>query len=450
MRVIDRIKKNGITVKRFNYILCIVAVFISIAMFIAMHLTSRMYNETHSITDHMVKWIDSSYGMQIASDYLTEQMRCFVISGDKKYLDNYFEEAKVTKRREKALEAIGKVEDEEAAYQNLSKAMEESVSLMETEYYSARLAVEGYGYDVSDYPEEIRSVTLSDRDLHLSKRGQLDQAESLLFDTNYRKQKETISAHMQECIKELLDDLAEDRARVAGRLKKQVLWEHILTFFLIVILLLAVIIVSSQVLHPLRRMVEYVRNDEAIPLKGAYELRFVAKTYNLTHQANRERNEKLVYEASHDKLTGLYNRRGYEFLLENLDMETSAIMMVDLDHFKQINDTYGHDVGDRILTKVSNALSKGFKKTSYICRLGGDEFVVIMLHARQSQKEDIKKAISRINEKLKKTKNDIPPISISVGAAFGAPDKEVDELFKEADVALYKAKENGRCGIEFA
>ena len=449
MKFTGKITKRGITIKRFNFILCIVAVIISITMFIAMNLTARLYNKTHTITRNMVSWIDSSYELQLASDYLTEQMRCFVISGDRKYLDNYFEEAKVTKRRDNALEALGNAYGKVDAYTELSEAMEESVDLMNVEYYAARLAVEGYGYSVSEYPEEIQAVILTDGDEAISKRSQIDKAESLLFDSNYRNKKETISSHMRDCISELVDGFSENQAQVSSRLREQVLWEHILTFLLIVILLLSVIIVSSQVLHPLRKSVEYIRKDEPIPLKGAYELRFLAKTYNLMSQVNREKKEKLAFEASHDELTGLYNRRGYEFLLENLDMETSAILMVDLDEFKSINDSYGHDIGDRILIKVSDLLKKYFKNNAFICRLGGDEFVVIMTHTDQSQKNHIRQMVIRINEKLNKPKNNLPVTSISAGGAFGAPGKDVDVLFKEADTALYMVKNNGRCDIEF-
>ncbi|MBQ1548109.1 MAG: hypothetical protein IIZ61_06915, partial [Lachnospiraceae bacterium] len=86
-------KWRGLSVRKFNIFMCIVAVFVSAVMFFAMQYTSRLYRETRVLSDNMVQQTHYAHDMQDASDYLTEQIRSFVISGEKEYLDNYFEEA---------------------------------------------------------------------------------------------------------------------------------------------------------------------------------------------------------------------------------------------------------------------------------------------------------------------------------------------------------------------
>ena len=142
-------------------------------------------------------------------------------------------------------------------------------------------------------------------------------------------------------------------------------------------------------------------------------------------------------------------RRGYDFLLENIDIETCALLLIDLDEFKSINDTYGHEIGDRILKEVSEILHSSFRNRDYICRFGGDEMAVIMVHADPSMKPLIENKIVEVNNELQADDRDLPAISISVGVSFGREGISLETLFKNADDALYRVKENGRCGVEF-
>ena len=451
MNSINKAIKHGVSLKVLNYSMFAAALVISILLSFAMHQTTEIYNETHTTTQNLFNLRKNTYELQRASDYLTEQIRCFVTSGDKQYLDNYFEEANVTQRRDKALKELKNKSGDSVAFYNLKEAMKESLNLMETEYYAARLAVEAYGYDLSDYPEEIQSVKLPSWTVSLSPEGKKIEAENALFGKEYQNKKDSISSHMQNCLSELESQMEQEQQNVTYRLEQQVLYEHILTILLIFIMLAIVLLTAFLVISPLQKCVDLIRDEKDIPVKGAYEIRFLAKTYNLMHHTNMENQEKLTYEATHDKLTGLYNRRGYDFLIDNLDLETSALLLIDLDKFKSINDTYGHDIGDKILITVSDSIFKSFRAQDYICRIGGDEMAVIMVHSDKALSKLIRKKIKKINDKLSKGNEDdsIPPISISVGVAYGDDGITSEILFKHADEALYRAKENGRHGICF-
>ena len=447
MNIFKMAKRKGVSLRNLNVVMVVIAIFISAVLFVAMHITSDMYARAHTITQNLLSWEVNSYNLQIASDYLTEQMRSFVITGKKQYLDHYFEEARVTKRREKALEDLKSFHGETTSYRDLSAAMQESVNLMNTEYHAARLAVEAYGYDVSYYPEEIRRYELSPEELSMHPSRQKEAAELMLFDENYSIEKEQISEHISRCLSDLAVELNAEQRDIAQKLNRQVFIEHALTVLLIVIMLCIVLMTSRLVVKPLMKCVDMIRDEMDIPVKGAYEIRFLAKTYNQMYEANKETKKKLVYEAIHDPLTGLYNRAGYDELCRELNIATSAILLIDLDDFKSANDTYGHDFGDDVLRKVSDSIRRSFRAIDFACRIGGDEFAVIMMGMGHEHLDLIEQKIEKINAELAEfTKDRDVNAAVSCGIAFGEEGMNYDELFKRADVALYYVKEHGKKG----
>lgn len=156
-----------------------------------------------------------------------------------------------------------------------------------------------------------------------------------------------------------------------------------------------------------------------------------------------------MYLAYHDSLTGLKNRAAYEEFLQEKRSEkgTLAYLILDLDNFKAVNDTYGHDVGDETLKKTASVL-KGFEeKNDEIFRLGGDEFVVIIPSTTIEEAEKrAGKLIESMNDAFQKQneESDIQ-LSVSIGIAF-APEHSCDfeHLYKKADQALYVSKEKGK------
>ncbi len=150
-----------------------------------------------------------------------------------------------------------------------------------------------------------------------------------------------------------------------------------------------------------------------------------------------------------DSLTGLYVRRYFMVKLqeeihraERYDKIISVIM-ADLDRFKNINDTYGHDAGDRALEAISHFLQKNIRDVDAIARYGGEEFVMLIPDA---DKEAAFSLAERLREELAKVKLDnLPPITVSLGiATFPTDGTDVDDLIKKADAAMYAAKRAGR------
>ena len=207
-----------------------------------------------------------------------------------------------------------------------------------------------------------------------------------------------------------------------------------------------VLVIDRQVHRPLMKMAHGMKEKEVIPPSGAEELRIVTRTYNRIAEEHRETTERLTYEAMHDALTGLLNRKAYEVFYRDTDLEHAAALMIDVDDFKSINDTYGHDMGDRILRRVAEVLVHSFRSVDQIYRIGGDEFAVIMTRANSSMRDVVLDKINRANHVLLQGQGDLPPASLSVGVAFCDRKNPQGDLLKDADSALYRVKQAGRCG----
>ncbi|CAM4207649.1 GGDEF domain-containing protein [Lacicoccus alkaliphilus] len=156
---------------------------------------------------------------------------------------------------------------------------------------------------------------------------------------------------------------------------------------------------------------------------------------------------RLAAEATHDGLTGLLNRRSFEEAIKQLDSKNEAVLlMIDIDHFKKINDTYGHPAGDAVLEATADALREACKVKETIARVGGEEFAVLLRHhdmeSAKKAAEDIRAAIEALSIELDE---ETLKITISIGlASYPEQVRSPEQLYKLADEHLYIAKKLGR------
>lgn len=169
--------------------------------------------------------------------------------------------------------------------------------------------------------------------------------------------------------------------------------------------------------------------------------------YHLINQVYGSFN-KVKHLATIDELTELPNRRYFRHKLDQYEQCSFIIMLIDLDHFKKINDSYGHDKGDSILHSFGKLLSELTSSNHLAARLGGEEFAVFI-------KSDEKQLAENLSKKLlSKTRNIViendKNLSVSIGIALKKPDESAQIALKKADNALYMAKNNGRDRREWA
>lgn len=150
-------------------------------------------------------------------------------------------------------------------------------------------------------------------------------------------------------------------------------------------------------------------------------------------------------QATTDPLTGLLNRRSLEADLSVLRSgdQRFAVAFIDLDHFKELNDTFGHETGDRALRSFARVLRSTARDTDLICRWGGEEFVIVFPDANSAQVEPIAQRIAGNLADAVLT-GDVPPFTISVGLADSDSAAEPADVIRTADEAMFRAKQNGR------
>jgi diguanylate cyclase (GGDEF)-like protein/PAS domain S-box-containing protein len=167
--------------------------------------------------------------------------------------------------------------------------------------------------------------------------------------------------------------------------------------------------------------------------------------------------EELRQLATTDPLTGLANRRSFMQQAER-EMEQCrryghplCLLMLDIDHFKQVNDTWGHDAGDEVLRAVAGIVAESIREVDLCGRLGGEEFAVLLPETPSERALVVAERIrASIESAIIRTDGVTIPITLSVGKAEMALDDDVNNVIRRADEALYKAKRGGRNRVESA
>jgi len=164
--------------------------------------------------------------------------------------------------------------------------------------------------------------------------------------------------------------------------------------------------------------------------------------------------DKLKFLASTDPMTQLYNRRYFTkmsdfiFDLTKREKQNLSIVMLDIDKFKNVNDTYGHKVGDDVIISLANKLIDHQRKSDVICRYGGEEFVILLpntsIDGANTLAQKIRKDIELLTIKLLSNKSLKFTVSLGVSQVDLESDKNIELALKRADDALYEAKETGR------
>jgi diguanylate cyclase (GGDEF)-like protein/PAS domain S-box-containing protein len=161
---------------------------------------------------------------------------------------------------------------------------------------------------------------------------------------------------------------------------------------------------------------------------------------------------ELKFRASHDPLTGLINRGEFERLLSqavetaNIEQKQHALLFLDLDRFKVVNDTCGHDAGDELLRKITQAMQRVLRQADTLGRLGGDEFAVLLDGCGVEPAARIAEQLRRTVEEFRFTHRDkVFSVGVSIGiAVFGPGEAKLPEIVRNADAACYAAKNAGR------
>ncbi|WJH38308.1 GGDEF domain-containing protein (plasmid) [Aliirhizobium terrae] len=164
----------------------------------------------------------------------------------------------------------------------------------------------------------------------------------------------------------------------------------------------------------------------------------------------RRRIEMLEETARTDVLTGLLNRRGLSIEFAALrSADGFAVLALDVDGFKEINDAHGHAMGDVVLQTTAARLTSAVRESDLVARTGGDEFAVVVAGNRSTGEAAAERILTRMREPIF-ISNEIADVRTSIGGAWTGEKRDVSELLKQADVLLYDAKAAGKDAVRFS
>ena len=426
----------------------IITALLSIVFIIVSIFSIKVFANMRESTDMYILCEKSALHLQNGSDKLTEQVRLFTLTGLTKYMDAYFEEANVTRSRENSVAELGKYYADTEIFANLQEALEESKALMKREFYAMRLVADALDINESELPTEIRSIEPTQDDIILGSSEKIERARSMVSDEVYQSAKTNISNKVDHCMNSLIDETnaIQIRNENAFRILYGVL--EVGLAVIVIFLIADSIIVRKLIVNPLISYNKRIQQDETIPVIGAAELQSLAETYNRVYEENHETQKIIRHEAEHDPLTDLLNKGSFDKIMSLYKSGNTpyALVLVDIDVFKSVNDTYGHSVGDKVIRAVAQTLKRSFRTMDYIFRIGGDEFAVVLVNMSVQNKPALESKLEALNKSISECTEDIPRVTLSIGAAFSDGELSTNGIFNDADEALYYVKEHGKNG----
>jgi len=207
----------------------------------------------------------------------------------------------------------------------------------------------------------------------------------------------------------------------------------------------------NQARHMLQQAAQHIRRaSQKLSQTGQQVKNTMAKQLSEMNKLN-QRLQQAEAQALNDPLTGLGNRRKLRQYLQTLSENTASLLMLDIDYFKNINDTHGHDAGDTVLAQLANIMQQSVRSTDMLARLGGEEFCLVIpgMHADQavSTAEHIRASVQQ-HSFTHQTRH--IAVTISIGVAQRQASESIQQWFQRADQALYRAKNNGRNRVVIA
>jgi len=445
---------KGIKIRRLSLFLMSIEVIFVIASVVCASIAAERFNDIDRLNSEYIEIQSNVFDIKEASDYLTSKCRQYVMTRESQYAKDYFTEVNETRRRENAVNNLYSILEEiDLKIDNyLDEAVKASVELEEIEIKAMVLAYDASGrIGKGKMPIEITEYQLGMENQSLTAEEKQQMAYRMVFDSFYTEQCLNIKGLSDKASYDILDGIREYIEKCSKSYHiASISLKSMLTLGTIILFVIIYVLVS-MILIPLARSVAAIESEEKIRESAGYELNYLAMAYNSLRERNIQAKKRLKNTAERDALTGLLNRNGYEeikqYYMDNAD--PIAFMIIDVDKFKSINDTLGHEGGDNALQTIARTIKETFRDSDYVVRFGGDEFAVFMTGNGSQNRTVVANKLTQINNKLalEEPGNGIK-LSISAGVSFSEKGFS-EELFKQADEALYKTKERGRCGYSF-
>ena len=431
-------KKRGVRLSRVNVLLIFLGLVIALFMVFSMYETNRSFNQIVNMTESYLSSQQTAGMLSNIANGMSEQCAAFLRTGEPDCVHVYAGQLSAINAQFKANETMQS--SDESRDEFLAKAIEAFRAMNETEIRAMRLMADTLPMGMAAYPLMIQQTKLSPEDEALTAEEKKTLAEKLIDSAEYRLNKEALTAAVDDSHRVASEQGKNRAAQTSAEVRKVMRRQKLLIFLFILIAVIALLINRFLIISPIQRSVDKLDKREPLPVLGSYEVRHLANVYNEVLKDNAEKTEALSYAATHDALTGLYNRADFDKVYSTCANDRIGIIIIDVDHFKQFNDEFGHGVGDHVLKIVAAKLMEHFRSEDHVSRIGGDEFCIIMPGTKQEQAETIVEKIYEINRELQDNPDGLPSITLSAGLAFWDRPDPGESLLRDADSMLLSLK----------
>ncbi|MCK5776068.1 MAG: GGDEF domain-containing protein [Bacteroidales bacterium] len=436
-------------------------------------LTIQLRENSHILSEmrkDIVVMIVRSDQLRQSSDDLTRLARTYVVTGNEEYKINYLETLKIRHGHTLSPKSYF------AIYWDLSKVLREtrhpedkSVTLIDeinklpySEYELSQLN-EAYRKSIilSVYEKEAFSYLDVNSTAKIDKEGNAQYlAIAMLHSSHYKKMKEDVMLPIDKFWSSLIERVGTKQSDIKKQIKKSLVMLISLLIFTFVVLVISIYIIHRKVLTPISHLTQSIlsfQKGKEEQITYSYyddEIGMMAEEFFSMKKKLSEDLKTMERLASTDPLTKINNRRiFFEIAIEllHLSKRTNAplsLMILDLDHFKKINDKHGHLVGDEILKHFTHIVKKALRESDVFARYGGEEFIILLpdtnITGSVKTAEKIRQQIVSNPYSNKKTFVDY---TVSIGTTQYTDERTIEAIVDKADKALYKAKESGRNSV---
>lgn len=273
--------KNGFSLRVIHMAMVVCAVVVCLLLVYSTYQSGSVFTKLSTATGNYITRQKAAHDLMEASDYLTENVQRFTLEGDTRFLDNYFEEAFVNRRREASITSMSENEAEKSLVGQLQEALDESMSLMYREYYAMKLVLDAK--EIRYDQEKLRGVELKETDAMLTADQKMDLAQSMVMGTEYYSHKEIIRTKLKTSL-EMLDKLmAATRQETADNLNRELTVVRLVIIVLTVVILGLIGLTAYLGTIPLMNAEKQIEKDQPIEIRGAKEFRNLARGYNKMH-----------------------------------------------------------------------------------------------------------------------------------------------------------------------
>ncbi len=273
---------GGISLKTIHIAMMVCAVIISLLLIFSTYQSASVFSKLSKETGNYIVRQKAAYELMEASDYLTEKVQRFTLEGDTRYLDDYFEEAFTSRRREEAITSMSESDTDVSIVEQLQAAMNESTSLMYREYYAMKLVMNAK--EIREYNDTLRGIELKDEDAFLSADEQMDLAQKMVLGTEYYERKEIIRTKLKQSLEALDRQMSATRQSTTAELNTELTIVRVAIIILTLVILGLIAVTILMGTQPLVNAGEHISKGEPIPETGVKEFRQLAKGYNNMHE----------------------------------------------------------------------------------------------------------------------------------------------------------------------